>query len=129
MSARCINPYGTPDGLLERLEFPMPFRQPPLVVSLCKAPDHTLVVVSGELDIATAPQLCQAVREALSERPSTLHLDLSGVSFIDCAGLQALIIGQRGARLRRGELLLRRASAQVDRLLDLTAVHFDSVTE
>jgi len=114
-------------GLLERLELPMPFRQPALVVSLCKAPDYTLVVVSGELDIATAPQLRQAVTEALSEGPSTLHLDLSGVSFIDCAGLQVLIIGEREARLRRGRLLLRRSSAHVDRLRDLTAVHFDSV--
>jgi anti-anti-sigma factor len=107
----------------------MSFRQPPLVISRGKALDHTLVIVSGELDLNTAPRLREAVHEALSEGPPTVHLDLSKVSFIDCAGLQALIICQRNARLRGGELLLRRTSAQVDRLRDLTAVHFDLVRE
>lgn len=107
----------------------MPFRQPPLVVRRCRAPGHTLLVVSGELDISTAARLRREVREALFEGPSTLYLDLSGVSFIDCAGLQALITGQRDARLQGGELLLRGTSAQVDRLQDLTDVRFDAAPE
>jgi anti-sigma B factor antagonist len=107
----------------------MPFRQQALDISRYKAPDQLVLVISGELDLGTAPQLLREVAEALSEGHSTVHLDLSGVSFIDCAGLRALIIGQRDARRSGRKLLVARTSAQVDRLRDLTSVHLDFVEE
>ena len=52
-----------------------------------------------------------------------MYLDLSAVSFMDCAGVQALLVGRRTARLLGGDLILCRTSRQVDRLLSLMDLH------
>lgn len=67
------------------------------------------LVVRGELDLATAEPLCDAVRAADS-RPAGpvrpwLRLDLTGVTFLDSSGVQALNdvqarLALRGAHLR-----------------------------
>jgi anti-anti-sigma factor len=46
--------------------------------------------VAGELDIATGDQLRAALVHALSASP-TVVLDLSGVTFVDVAGLRAIL--------------------------------------
>src|SRR5690348_15349555 len=49
-----------------------------------------VLVVSGEIDVKTAPILDTAVREALADRPPALVLDLSRVQFFSAAGLRVL---------------------------------------
>jgi anti-anti-sigma factor len=58
------------------------------------------VVVSGELDIASAPLLAPHVQAEPSDR--SVELDLRGVTFIDSSGLRLLIDAHRslGDRLR-----------------------------
>jgi anti-anti-sigma factor len=46
------------------------------------------------------------------------------VSFIDCAGVQALLVVQRTAQLLGGDLILTRTSPQVARLVDLLGLRF-----
>ncbi|MCX4632543.1 STAS domain-containing protein [Streptomyces sp. NBC_01443] len=54
----------------------------------------------------------------------TLLLDLSRVTFCNCAGLNAVLTG-RLATLRDGRALhVTAASRRVERLLDLTATRF-----
>ena len=50
-----------------------------------------VLAVSGELDIATIPELAQQAAAVLETPPARLVLDLSGLEFIDCAGAQALV--------------------------------------
>lgn len=49
------------------------------------------VAVEGEVDVATAPQLREALTSALTDRVTSMRIDLSGVAFIDSAGLGVLI--------------------------------------
>lgn len=49
------------------------------------------VILSGELDIATVPQLLERTSRQLDMHPEFLVLDLSAVSFIDSSGLKALL--------------------------------------
>lgn len=49
-----------------------------------------VLAVSGELDIATTPELARQAAAALEIPPARLVLDLSGLDFIDCAGAGAL---------------------------------------
>jgi anti-sigma B factor antagonist len=78
-----------------------------------------LLTVSGELDLATAPELARAVTAAHSIR-DTVRVDLAGVEFIDTAGIHVLAELTHGAR-RAGKLLhLHRPSSQVRRLAELT---------
>jgi anti-anti-sigma factor len=60
----------------------------------------TVVAVSGEVDMLTAPQLRADVLPHLDES-STLVLDLSGVSFLGSAGLAVLVEASQHAK-RRG---------------------------
>jgi anti-sigma B factor antagonist len=64
---------------------------------------HAVVRVSGEVDAMTAPRLAAAVTAALDgERP--VVVDLTSVTFLDSAGLAALVrVTERGER--RGEPL------------------------
>lgn len=60
----------------------------------------TVVAVSGEIDMLTAPQLRADVLQQL-DAGSTLVLDMSGVSFLGSAGLAVLVEASQHAK-RRG---------------------------
>ena len=82
--------------------------------------DVLVLVAEGELDLASAPALTDAL--GASDGPTVL--DLSRLAFIDSTGLAALI----GERRRRAEqphltpLVLVRGLAEVQRLFALTGV-------
>ena len=60
-----------------------------LTVEVRHEPDHVLVKVAGEVDIATVPQLQERLTSlAASGRP--LIVDLLEVTFIDASGLGVL---------------------------------------
>jgi anti-sigma B factor antagonist len=81
---------------------------------------RTIVAISGEVDVCTEAPLQQALLRIIRERSARLMLDLSGVSFMDCAGLRALLATQRRAELRGGCMRLIAASAAVRRIIELT---------
>jgi anti-anti-sigma factor len=55
------------------------------------APDCVVLTVTGEVDLATAPDLEEALLRELTSAPARLILDLSGVTFFGSLGLAALI--------------------------------------
>lgn len=62
----------------------------PLVIDLTSIRDGVRIVVSGEIDLATAPQLQASMTEAVSAHRS-VEVDLTDVDFIDSTGLRAFI--------------------------------------
>ena len=50
-----------------------------------------VVVLHGDLDIASADRASVAIEDAERERPEVLVLDLSGLSFFDSTGLRLVI--------------------------------------
>ncbi|MFW3113969.1 hypothetical protein MHAE_09375 [Mycobacterium haemophilum DSM 44634] len=55
--------------------------------------DHdgvSVVSVSGEIDLVTAPALEQAIGAVLADSPTALVIDLSGVEFLGSVGLKIL---------------------------------------
>jgi anti-sigma B factor antagonist len=85
-----------------------------------------LVTVSGELDIATKPELIHYVNNILSTRVGMVVLDLSGITFIDAQGLSALIMIKRQAQSLHTELVLAGTPPVVLSLLRITRLdkHF-----
>ncbi|WP_406195195.1 STAS domain-containing protein [Kitasatospora sp. NBC_01560] len=81
----------------------------------------TVVTVSGDLDLDTAPALCGALTTALNSHREVV-LDLSGVEFMDCAGLGALVQAHNQADRVGARLVLRGADRSVVRLLGLTGL-------
>jgi anti-sigma B factor antagonist len=73
----------------------------------------TVVTVAGELDVATAPELAQALADADGQ----VTVDLSATTFADPAALRVLLAARAdGVRLR----VRSRSDGQVARLLALT---------
>jgi anti-anti-sigma factor len=85
-----------------------------------RSPEGVLLLVSGELDLATAPQLEAALAAHLRSRPQTVIVDLSRVTFIDCAGLNVLLRARRRARYSQSTVRLGPVSTRVARVLTLT---------
>ncbi len=77
------------------------------------------LVLSGELDIATAP----AMRERLAIHPpagTELLVDLRGVTFMDCSALRVLLEAQEASRQEGWALRVAVAPGPVQRLIELT---------
>ncbi len=72
--------------------------------------------VAGELDMATAPALEQAL--CSDETPGDLRLDCSNLAFMDSQGVRSLLIAA-GARAPGGRLVLERLTPEVRRIADL----------
>lgn len=74
------------------------------------------VVVRGELDLATAPQLAESLSAAVAEAPLVV-LFLQDVTFLDLAGVQVIRAAVSEARHLGGRLVLAAAPARVAALL------------
>ena len=88
--------------------------------------DVVRVVVSGEIDLATAPSLAEALDDAFV-RGVLLVLDLREVSFCDSSGLHLVVCADRRARESGRRLVIVRGPRQVHQLLVLT--HLDAHLE
>ena len=79
-----------------------------------------VVAVGGELDLESGPYLAGCLRSLLQARGPVLALDLTGVRFIDCAGVGALVASCRAARQGGGQLFVVALSPCARRIVDIT---------
>jgi anti-sigma B factor antagonist len=86
--------------------------------------DGMLVRVEGELDVATAPVLQEALIQVEASDAPVIAIDLTGVSFIDSTGLRALLEAHvRDTERADGERLqITGGSEQAHKLFKLAGV-------
>ena len=84
--------------------------------------DAVVLVLSGELDVASAPRLEQELASAASGDARLIVLDLRGLEFMDSTGLRAVLTAYDAARDEGRGFGLVRGPQQVQRLLSLTRV-------
>jgi anti-sigma B factor antagonist len=65
---------------------------------------HTIIEVSGEIDIETAPQLREIVTEVTDAGADRLVFDLSDVTFVDSVGLGVFVLARKKMLLRQGHV-------------------------
>jgi anti-sigma B factor antagonist len=75
--------------------------------------------VTGEMTVYTASQIKQPLMDAIAGGPPSVLLDLSGVSELDTAGLQLLLLGHREALVSGRNLKLETESNTVREVLTL----------
>ncbi|MER7625785.1 STAS domain-containing protein [Streptomyces sp. NPDC126503] len=92
---------------------------PDFTVTAAHHPDKTLLTVSGEMDFDTCSQV-EEVTAVLPVGNKTLHLDLSGVSFMDSSGLNTLLRLRRRIEDNGGRLVLTGLQDQPGQVLRLT---------
>ncbi len=81
-----------------------------------------MIAVSGELDIASAPELEQTLAEISPERCTLVIVDLRQLEFMDSTGLNIIVRAHQRLSESGCELTLVKGKPQVQRLLDLTGV-------
>jgi anti-sigma B factor antagonist len=80
------------------------------------------VDIAGDIDMNSSPWLKDYLLHFLRISGTCLLADLSGVTFIDCAGLRMLITTCRTAELHASALRFTNPSPPVRRLADLTGL-------
>jgi len=87
-------------------------------------PDHDGVVValSGELDLAGTSELVHRAESGLPNGTSRVTFDLSNVSFVDVAGLRALVAATARARNLGHDVVVEPPPPPVARVVDLVGL-------
>lgn len=83
---------------------------------------ESILHVSGEIDMATAPALRDGALRAIAEHGPSLTLDLSGVTFMDSTGLHILVGAYRRVRIHGGTFAMRNVPDIVGKLLRVTGL-------
>jgi anti-sigma B factor antagonist len=94
----------------------------PLTVTSERDGDGARVLFQGELDIAGAPEAEKAIRAVEDDRPASLTIDLSGLTFMDSTGLRLVVAADRRARENGRTLRIVRGPAAVQRVFELTGL-------
>ena len=100
----------------------------PFAIELRDADDHTVVTPSGELDMASAPELEQAVMPRLRDGGHVV-LDLRSLDFIDSSGLRVVVGAHRAAEEHGGRFTCVRGAPRstVHRIVEIAGL--DGVIE
>ena len=114
-------------------------------ISACKSPravvarqapggraTQIIVLVKGEVDVATSAHLGAAITRAVerqAEGKVDLVIDLTHLRFMDVSGINVLMRAARQARADGGTLVLRSPNRTVRRLLDVLRLDAELAVE
>ena len=87
-----------------------------LTVELETRDAGVVIELAGELDLATAPIIEEAIAQAEATRPPLLVLDLSGLTFMDSTGLRIVLAADAAARRETRRLVVVRGPDPVHRV-------------
>ncbi len=83
--------------------------------------DTAYVHLTGELDLATAPELERTLQQAQARAPVVV-LDLRELTFVDVSGLHVIANANARAKRADGRSIVVRGARQLDRLMTLTGL-------
>jgi anti-anti-sigma factor len=78
--------------------------------------------LSGELDVLTAPRFLRVLETAMARVMQGIEVDASGLSFVDSAGLRALVTGWQRAMQLGLEVTIVDPSPELLRILEVTGL-------
>jgi anti-sigma B factor antagonist len=91
------------------------------LLSITRTDDDRGVVLalSGELDVITAPDLAEQLDALASEACPRVLIELSGLTFVDSAGVSVLVKSRHEAEANGRRLILRNATEQVSQVFSV----------
>ena len=96
---------------------------PELTIDVVASGDVVRVVVTGDVDAATAGQLRSSLEQVVdTHRPKLVVLDCADMAFLDAAGITALIRAREHARWLDGEIRLLNPRRNVTRVLAMVGL-------
>jgi anti-sigma B factor antagonist len=81
-----------------------------------------VIAVSGEIDVATAPQLRECLHRVIAQGDSTIVLDLLGVTFLDSTALGVLVGALKRCREVGGDLHIVVADPRIMKIFEITGL-------
>jgi anti-sigma B factor antagonist len=93
-----------------------------LTVEESRAAADAVLVLNGEIDMATAGDLRAATGRTLEGKPERVVLDFAGVTFCDSQGLSTLISINREVSAAGSRLVLTNVGDFMSRLLEITGL-------
>lgn len=78
-----------------------------------------LLVLSGELDLSSAPMLRTCLRTLTDAGAQCLVIDVGGLRFVDASGIRAIAAEARRVRSRNGTVIVRSPRPWTRRLFDV----------
>ena len=84
--------------------------------------DLAIVTVTGELDPYGSQEFPDCLEGLVAFGYAVVIIDLSGVTYIDSGGLDALVRANKRAQAAGARLIVLKPSAGVNRVLDITGV-------
>jgi anti-sigma B factor antagonist len=94
----------------------------PMHVEVSEDRGWTVVVVSGVVDVASAPQLDQTLQEAQFAGSARVLVDLDRVELLDSFGLGVLVGAHKRARSHDGELAVLVTRERIRTVLTLAGL-------
>ncbi len=93
-----------------------------LGLDLVERDGWAVLVVSGEVDVATAPRLRERLIELVNRGHHRIVVDLVGVEFLDSTGLGVLVGALKRVRTHDGELALVCAEPRILKVFEITGL-------
>ena len=81
-----------------------------------------VIAVSGEIDVATAPQLRECLQGVIARGETTIVLDLLGVTFLDSTALGVLVGALKRCREAGGDLHVVVAEPRIVKIFEITGL-------
>lgn len=82
----------------------------------------TVVAVTGELDVFTAPSLEEALQALIADGNADIVIDLSGVEFLDSTGLGVMVKALKWAREAGGGLRVVSTQERITKVFTITGL-------
>jgi anti-anti-sigma factor len=101
------------------LESAVQYAEPFLSVQVTASGTARTVILAGEFDLSVREQVEAVTERLMAQQPEMLILDLSGLSFIDSSGVEALLRIDRHAGARGVRLVIVRGPDHVHRVFSL----------
>jgi anti-sigma B factor antagonist len=95
---------------------------PDLILDVRHDGETAILRLQGDLDVATAPELAELCHSVHARGAKQVVIDLTETTFLDSAGLRALVGAQRLFGGEGANVRLTHPSEAVIRLLDITGL-------
>ena len=92
----------------------------PLAVERTSRDGVDVLLVEGEIDVASAPRLIAALNDAVAEAARSVIIDLTSVGFMDSTGLALLINAHRRLAVRRKGFAVVCPAGPLRRVFEIT---------